>query len=167
MKMLYILMLCLYTTSMYSQTSKGISGNETYLFEKATFTLYNYNSKAEVNTRVITDPGLVTPEDIFYQNVFRRAIINNGSLLYCTLPDEKDYAVKDDGVKLLALKVQVPFKEEKKEPTVGRVFSGQLEPYTMSLKGGVLTISVMYVYGDSRYPYTLEGKLVLTMIKQK
>ena len=162
-----MLMLCLCTVSMYPQTQQGKRGNETYLFEKATFTLYNYNSKAVVNTRVITDPASVTPEDIFYQNVFRRAVINNGSLLYCTSPDEKDYVVKDDGVKLSALKTQVSPKDEKKEPAVGRVFSGQLDPYIMSVNGGVLTISVTYVYGDSRYPYTLEGKLVLTMIKQK
>lgn len=167
MRILHALILCLCTLCVYSQNKRDNSANETYLFEKATFTLYNYNTKAVVNTRVITDPASVTHEDIFYQNVFRRAVINNGSLLYCTLPDEKDYAVKDDGIKLSPLKTQVLFKEEKKEPTVGRVFSGQLDPYIMSVTDGVLTITVTYVYGDSRYPYTLEGKLVLTMTKQK
>lgn len=168
MRILQTLILCLCTLSVYSQTKKDNPTNETYLFEKATFTVYNYNSKAVVNTRVITDLASMTTEDMFYQNTFGRVIINNGSLLYCTLPDQKEYAVKDDGVKIFPIKTQSFLKDEKKESvSSGRPFSGQLEPYLMSLDNGVLTFTVNYVYGDSQYSFPLEGKLVLTMTKQK
>lgn len=168
MKFLQALILCLCTLSVYSQTKKNNPTNETYLFQKATFTVSNYNTKAVVNTRVITDIASVTAEDMFFSNTFSRVIINNGSLLYCTLPDQKEYVVKDDGIKISPIKTQSFFKEEKKESVpAGRPFSGQLEPYTMSLNGDVLTFTVTYIYGDSRYQFTLEGKLVLTMTKQK
>lgn len=173
MKLFLMLFLSFCMMSASAQTPQGVKATrqirtgDTYLFQKATFTVYNYNSKAVVDTRVIADPASLTVEDMYFRNIFRQVIISNGALVFCTLPDEKGYAVKADGIKLSPAKTVVLPKGSLQANDLPQNPSPQLEPYILSINNDVLTFSVDYLYGDSKYKFPLEGKLILTMIKQK
>lgn len=158
MKIFYTLILCLCAISAYSQT-KGINSTDgTYIFQKATFTTYNYDSKAEVGTHVIDDPKLVTPNELFYyRNLFLEASIHNGELNYCMLFDHSRYKVQ--------FATELIFMDSKEQVLPEEIHT-QLTPYSLSINDNILTFTVDIPYGDSRYSFPLEGKLILTMTKQ-
>lgn len=158
MKIFHTLILCLCTLSVYSQSSKANKTDGTYLFEKAVFTISNSNSKSEVDTRIITDPALVDTTDMFLQNIFLQATISNGILSFCVLPDQSEYTV-EDGIILLPTK-------EKSEVSL-KHSQRQLSPYSSSFSDNRLTFTFIFLYGDSNYDFPLEGKLTITLTKQK
>ena len=167
MKIFYTLILYLYALSAFSQTNKTIvNTNGTYLFQKAVFTVSNYNTKSEVDTRVITDPSLLDASDLFFRNVFLQATVNNEVLLSCMLPDEVEYLVKD-GIELIPAKILPPTDEHVQDKAADNNQPLQLAPYSLSIQNSILTFTVNYLYGDSRYNFPLEGKLVVTLTKQK
>ena len=159
MRTVNILIFCIFSLSMYSQTNKESSIDGTYLFEKAVFTISNSNSKSEVNTRVITDPAIIDTTDLFLQNIFLQTTISNGILSFCILPDQLEYRV-EDGV------ILIPTKEKPQVNTSENNHS-QLPHYLLSLSDDKLTFTFIYLYGDSKYHFPLEGKLVVTLTKQK
>lgn len=167
MKIFYTLILYLCALSAFSQKNEiAVNTNGTYLFQKVIFTIYNYNTKAEVNTSVITDPASLDAADLFFRNVFLEATIGNEVLLSCMLPDRTEYLVKNE-TELIAVKI-LPANAEQIQ---GRISEDdkplQLTPYLLSIQNNVLTFTVRYLYGNSEYNFPLEGKLVLTMTKQQ
>lgn len=162
MKTFYVLLCCLYAISSYGQTGQPSTiADGIYTFQKGTFIIYNYGTRSQIDSYTIDDPLLVNKTDVYFQNVFLEAIINNGVLSSCVLPDNKDYIINNT-IELL------PSKEYDKEGN-GDVNNTalQLAPYSLSTKGNILTFTVRYLYGDSRYSFPLEGKLVVDLIKQK
>lgn len=160
MKILYTLILCLCSLVTYSQSAKTNSTDGTYLFEKAVFTISNSNSKSEVDRLVITDPASIDTTNLFLENIFSQATINNGILSFCILPDQSEYTV-EDGIILL------PAKEEKAKKDMSEHRQKQLAPYSTSFHDNILTFTFIYPYGDSKYDFPLEGKLTITLTKQK
>ncbi len=160
MKILQTLIISLFALSAYSQTDKVNNTDGTYLFKKAGFTIYNYNSKSEVDTRVITDPALIDTANLFLQNVFLQATISNGVLSFCILADQQEYTVEEDGITLL------PTKEKSNEKDSSEN-ERQLSPYSSSFSDSTLIFTFIYSYGDSSYDFPLEGKLAITLTKQK
>lgn len=161
MKVLYTLTLCLCVIFAYSQTKQTNSSDGTYIFQKATFTAYNYDSKAEVDTRTIDNAALLDTTDMFFQKVFLKATIENDLLSFCTLPDQREYKVEDQ----LTL-VPAPTKELSKRDYTSNI-SMQLSPYTFLVNNNILTFTFIYSYGDSRYSFPLEGKLTVSLTKEK
>lgn len=176
MKLFHTLLLCVCMTSVcaYSQTLQPSSASPasalsyrnktdgTYLFNKAVVTVYNATTKAQVDSRVITDLSTLSGEtDMFYRNVFSEAYMKNNVLRYCVLADKHPYLVIDDTT-------LVPARKYSKDETATTDYIPvQLSPYTFAINDNTLTFTLSYLYGDSRYSFPLEGKLVLTMIKQK
>ncbi len=159
MKILYTLILCLCAFSAYPQSGKANNTDGTYLFEKAVFSISNSNSKSEVDRLVITDPASIDTTNLFLRNIFSQVIINNGILSFCILPDQSEYTV-EDGIILLPAK-------EKAKKELSEHSQRQLSPYSSSFLDNILTFTFIYPYGDSRYTFPLEGKLVVTLTKQK
>ncbi len=159
MKILHTLILCLCALSAYSQSGKANKTDGTYLFEKAVFTISNSNSKSEVDKRIITDPALVDTTDMFLQNIFLQATISNEILSFCVLPDQSEYTV-EDGIKLIPTK-------EKSDVSGLKHSQRQLSPYSSSFSDNRLIFTFIFLYGDSSYDFPLEGKLTITLTKQK
>ena len=159
MKILYTLMLCLCTLVTYSQSAKTDSTDGTYLFKEAVFTISNSNSKSEVDKITITDPASIDTTNLFLKNIFSQAIINNGILSFCILPDKSEYTV-EEGI------ILIPAKEKAKKD-MSEQKQRQLSPYLSSFRDNILTFTFIYPYGDSRYNFPLEGKLTITLTKQK
>ena len=167
MKIFYTLILYLCALSAFSQTNEtAVNTNGTYLFQKAIFTTSNYNTKAEVNSRIITDPSSLDASELFFLNVFLQATVNDEVLLSCMLPDGIEYLVKG-GTELVPTKVLLPTDERIRNKTADTNQPLQLAPYSLSIQNNTLTFTVRYLYGDSRYNFPLEGKLVVTLTKQK
>lgn len=160
MKILYILLLCLPTLFVHSQTNDINNITGTYLFEKATFTVNNYNTKSQVDFRTIIDPSELTEDDLIFLNVFREATISNGMLLSCMLPDRREYVV-EGGVNLYPSKIESPDEADKRDQSFDP--PKQLTPYELSLEGGSLIFKVRYLYGNSMYNFPLEGELIVIL----
>lgn len=154
-----MLILCLCCISASSQTSSQNSTDGTYTFQKATFTTYNYDSKAEVETQTVVEKALLDSTHMFFQNVFLEANISGGILSSCILPNLKEYVVQDE-VKLIPAK-----KSESKTDSQSDYI--QLLPYSTSFTNDILSFTFLYPYGDSKYSFPLEGKLIITLSKQK
>lgn len=159
MKTLFTWILCLYCISAFSQTSQVNSTDGTYTFQKAIFTTYNESTKAEVDTRVIADPALLDTTDVFFQRVFLEASISNGVLSSCILANQREYLVQDESMLIPAKK-----SDEKSDSGNNNI---QLLPYSTSFSNDILTFTFLELYGDSRYSFPLEGKLTITLSKQK
>lgn len=159
MKTLFTLILCVYCVSVFSQRSQQNSIDATYIFQKASLTIYNSESKAEVNKQVVVDPALLDTTSMFFEKVFLEATISNGVLSSCVLPNHQDYLVQDE----LML---TPAKEsdKKADSDINRL---QLMPYSTSFDDDILSFTFLYLYGSSQYNFPLEAKLVITMSKQK
>lgn len=157
-----MLLLCLYVTSSYSQTRPQENTNGNYVFQKATFSLYNYDTQAEIESRVITDPASLDVMDVIFRNVFTAASVVNDQLIYCELSDGNKYTI-EDAIDL----VIVPESKVVLDPNVKEYIPAQVAPYSLQIKGSTLIFTVNYVIGDSRYDFTLAGKLILTMTKEK
>ena len=167
MKIFYTLILYLCALSAFSQINEtAVNTNGTYLFQKAIFTTSNYNTKAEVNSRIITDPSSLDASELFFLNVFLQATVNDEVLLSCMLPDGIEYLVKG-GAELIPTKVLSPTDERVRNKTADDNQPLQLAPYSLSIQNNTLTFTVRYLYGDSRYNFPLDGKLVVTLTKQK
>lgn len=164
MKLFHTLALCLCVMSVCAQApmaARPSKSDGTYLFQKAVLTVYNANTKAVVDTRTITDPATLSSEtDVFYRNIFLEAAVKNGELRFCTLPDKRSYLVTENTTLTAARK----YSKEETSPL--DYVPVQVEPYVMSVNGNTLTFTLDYFYGESRYSFPLEGKLVLTMTQK-
>ena len=96
---------------------------------------------------------------MFLQNIFSQATISNGVLSFCVLPDQSEYTV-EDGIILLPTK-------EKSEVSALKHSQRQLSPYSSSFSDNRLIFTFIFLYGDSNYDFPLEGKLTITLTKQK
>lgn len=162
MKIFYMLLLCLYVTSSYSQTRPQENTNGNYVFQKATFSLYNYDTQAEIESRVITDLASLDVMDVIFRNVFAAASVVNDQLIYCELSDGNKYSIENDTDLTI-----VPESKVGTDSNIKENIPVQLTPYSLQIKGNTLIFTVNYVLGDSRYDFTLAGKLILTMTKEK
>ena len=159
MKLFYTIIFCLCAIGVHSQINHSKENDGTYLLQKAVFSTYNYNTKGEIDTRVI-DPESLEDGEIFYQNVFKEVSIYNHELTFCVLSNNLDYQVTDR----LTL---IPAKEYNSDKVKSGNIPAQLSPYSLSIENNTATFTVLYLYGDSRYNFPLEGKLTLTLTKQK
>lgn len=167
MKIFHTLILCLCTLSVYSQTVHQNSTDGVYIFQKATFSTYNYNTKAVLDTRIVDNPVLVDPTELFFLNVFQQVTINNGALSFCILPDNSEYIIENEVKLIPAKKTITSTKDNLAQDESDQVTSKQLTPYSLSIENDKLTFSVSYLYGDSQYNFPLEGKLTVILAKQK
>lgn len=160
MKLISTLIVCLFSLSAYSQSIP----DGTYIFQDASFTTLNYNTRAVVNTNTVSSSASLDSTDMFYQRAFLELTVSDGVLSSCTLPNQVEYAVVN-GVLLIPAKTydssQV-YDENGLDGENGR----RIPPYTTSISGNTLTVTFIFLYGDSRYNFTLEGDLVVTLIKQ-
>lgn len=157
-----MLLLCLYAISGYSQTRPQNNTNGTYVFEKATFTLYNFDTKSEIESRVITDPASIDKMDVVFSNLFTLASVHNNELIYCELSDGNKYTIENTIDLTL-----VPESVVGVDKNIETYIPSQVIPYQLEIKGATVTFTTNYIIGDSRYNFTLAGKLILTMTKEK
>ncbi|PXV68941.1 hypothetical protein CLV62_101207 [Dysgonomonas alginatilytica] len=158
MKILYTIILALCAIYAYSQEGQQNKNDGVYLFQKATLTTYNYNSKAEINTRIIEDVTLIDSTDIFLQNIVLKAIIYNGVLSFCILPDHREYVVRNEVI-------LIPAKEGEEHAKSNN--PKELFPYTSSFDNNTLTFTSEYLYGNPTYEFPLENKLAIILTKEK
>ncbi len=166
MKLIHTLLLCLCASCAYSQTEHQNVTDGIYHFQKATVSVYNADTRAQVDTRIINDPvTLSNGSDTFFRNIFLEAGISNGILASCMLPDSINYAVKD-AIELIPTLTDTSSKKTNDDEAVAN-YPIQLIPYLFSVTDNVLTFTVSYLYGDSKYSFPLEGKLTVILNKQK
>ena len=165
-KLFHIGLLCLCALSAYSQKVHHDKTRGTYIFQKAILTVYNANSRSVIDTRTINDLSTLSNEkDVFFGSVFREANINDGQLTSCMLSDSINYIVKDLN-ELIPAPIEASAK--KSDQSIPKPnYPVQLTPYSFSIEGNTLTFTTGFLYGNSQYSFPLEGKLVLTMTKQK
>jgi len=156
--------LCLYVFSAYSQTDKVTDGN--YVFSKAIAAAYNYNTKAEVFTHTFNDiASLSELNDLPFpiQPVFLSAYIQGGVLTLCTLwNDNKEYSVQENGHLLVSAK---PIDSDD-----SGIFSQPfyLSPlYKLDLTNDTATFTFTEPYGNGTFNFPLEGKFVITLVREK
>lgn len=160
MKIFYILMVCLYTLSAYSQSST----DGTYVFQDATLNSLDYNTRAPVSNNVVNSYALLDSTDMFFRHAFLELTIADGVISSCTLPNQVDYVVLN-GILLVPAKTYdstVIYDENGLDGEDGR----RMAPSTTSISGNTLTVTFIFLYGDSRYNFSLEGDLVVTLTKQ-
>ena len=81
------------------------------------------------------------------------------------LSDSINYIVKDLN-ELIPVPIEASAK--KTDQSIPKPnYPVQLTPYSFSIEGNTLTFITGFLYGNSQYSFPLEGKLVLTMTKQK
>lgn len=160
MKLFQLLILCLCSIFVYPQSNDTNNTNGTFLFQKATLTSFNYDTKSEVDTRVVNDPLLLDTTDMFFQNVFLEVTISNGILSSCILPNNLEYTVRDGNI-------LIPAKESPSEKRSEEGNYTQLSPYSIRFHNNTLDFTFHYLYGDSRYNFPLEGRLVITLTKKE
>jgi hypothetical protein len=170
MKTFYIItaFLCLYAFSAYSQTDKLTDGN--YVFGKAIVTVYNYDTKAEVLTHTFDDVdslqelyGLPFP----FHPVFLSATIKDGVLTFCKLwNNDRYYSVQENGKLLVPVKPADNEQSPEHFDPLSRPF--HLSPiYKLELAGDTATFTFTEPYGNGAYKFPLEGKLVITLIREE
>jgi len=169
MKMLLVLAVCLCTVSMHSQTaapavSKAADG--LYVFKSATVAIYNYDTKAEVLSRTFNDgPSLKELGEIPFppQPVFLSANIQDGILTMCKLWNNgKEYSVQENGHLLVSAKPS----DSDKNDVFPQSFS--LSPlYKLNIEGNTATFTFTEPFGNSKYNFPLEGKFVITLVKDQ
>jgi len=160
--------LCLCVFSVYSQTDKVTDGN--YVFSKAIAVAYNYDTKAEVFTHTFNDiASLNELNDLPFpiQPVFLSAYIQGGVLTLCTLwNNNREYSVQENG------RLLVPAKPIDSEQT-NENFDLFSQPYNLSptyrldLDGNTATFTFTEPYGNGSYKFPLEGKFVITLVREK
>lgn len=155
--------MCVYSQSVSNPETDGV-----YLFSKATLTIYNFDTKQEVDLKIVEDPSVIETADFHFANVFLQATIQDGKLFSCMLPDEQEYKVSNN--------IQLePFKEKEVEKNMLMNMDGtenisqlrSLKPYSFTIENDILTFEVLYPFGDSTYDFPLEGKLTVVLTKQQ
>lgn len=164
MKVFYTLVLCLCFVSTYSQNLHSRTTDGTYLFQKATFTTYNYHTEEAVDTRIITDPSTVNFGDIFYQNVFCEAFISNNQLVACMLPNTVFHCAVRNSIELELPPVGKMIDVTDEEINYLSQLS-QLFPYTFTIEGNTITFKTTFSYGSSNYNFPLRGELIVILAK--
>jgi len=162
--LIYIILgVFLCATSAYSQTN---AANGTYVFSKATLTIYNYHTNSEVLTREFSDTAsLKGLKEMSFpaQPVFLSARIYEGVLIYCKLwNDNHNYSVEKNGRELVPMNVVVN-KSGKNNDVPNPYF---LYPtYKLDISGNTATFTFSQPYGSCLYNFPLEGKFVITLVK--
>jgi len=169
MKMFLVLAVCLCTLSTHSQTAAPAVSNAAdglYVFKSATVAIYNYDTKAEVLSRVFNDIASLNEfNELPYppQPVFLSAYIQGGVLTICILWNNgKEYSVQEDGHLLVSAKPS----DSDKNDVFSQPFS--LSPlYKLDVKGNTAIFTFTESFGNSRYTFPLEGKFVITLVKDQ
>jgi len=169
MKSIYILTacLCLYAFSAYSQTDT-IRGN--YVFSNAVVTAYNYNTKAIAFTNTFNDvASLDGLNDLPYplQPVFLSVYIQGGVLKGCQLwNNNREYSVQENG----HLLVPANPADSIRAKGIPDLFSQNyyLSPiYKLDLNENTATFTFTEPYGNGSFNFPLEGKFVITLVREK
>ena len=166
-KALYYLILavCLCSVSAYSQTN---ATNGTYVFSKATVTISNYYTKKEALTREFSDTAsLKGLKEISFpaQSVFLSVYLNQGVLTYCKLwNDNKNYSVEKNGRVLVP--TSAAGNKSGKDNDISNSYFLSLS-YKLDIVGNTATFTFIQPYGSSLYNFPLEGKFIITLVKDK
>lgn len=162
MKIFHTVILCLCAISTYAQQNIN-DGN--YTFQDESFTTLDYNTRSVVTSGVVvSNPALIDSTDMFLKHVLLELTLADGVISTCTLANQVEYVVVN-GVLLVPAKTydsSLVYDENGIDGEDGK----RLPPYTTSISGNTLTLTFIFLYGDSRYNFTLEGNLVVTLTKQ-
>ena len=174
MKIFYILIWCICTTSAYAQTvSNNVEASEingSYSFHNITVAISNNETKAEILAKTFNDTTSLKELNellIPLQPVFLSAHIQNGILTACTLwNDLKEYNIVENGSLLLPAKELDTDIESEEEGM--RSHSYRLSPkYSLVIEGDKATFTFRELYGSSQYNFTLQAATTITLIRDK
>jgi hypothetical protein len=146
--------------------NNSINGN--YSFGKATLTIYNDNTKAQIAAHSFPDSAALSALDTIsfpMQPVFLSVAIQSGVLTFGKLWNNgKEYTISEDG----QLSAATSLSGNPTDPPNNDVFSSPyyLPFYTLQSEGNTVILTFVQPFGSSAYPFPLEGKFVMTLVKQ-
>lgn len=171
---LTLILSCLGIISIYGQEAATTDG--VFFFEKAELRISNYNTKEEVEHKIVTDTATIKQrEDFHLTNVYLEVKIQSGEIIETVMPDGQRYTVD-----ITILKPEI--SEEKKmmmndnlSPEMMAILMTDQYQYTdhdlkvheRKMEGDKLIFSYpKYTFGQTGIGYTMEAELTVTMTKQ-
>jgi hypothetical protein len=167
---------CLATAGMAQTDSIAAGGqdnvglktlNGVWVFDKAVFTAYQYGTDSPIETINIRDVNSLDTAGFHFQTVFRKVEISGGqiSVVLGNRDGGVPYRLEDGQLVLANEKEKEESKTAKEEELPATIM---LQPYEYAINGDRLQFTFdKYSYGDSRFDFSLEGKLSVTLVKDK
>lgn len=160
--------LCLCLTDAISAQSFSITDG-TYLFEEAQLVIENFDTKATVESKILTDTASIDVNDLHLTNVIFEIEIQDGKPLIFKLSDKKRYKLDEQMMLKPALKEKELAELESKTLEEEYLFiDKELPPYELKMEGEKLVIAFgKYNFGQSSINYTMTASLTVVTTKQK
>ena len=144
-------------SSAYSQTS-DLEGE--WLFKKAEFAIYKYGESTLLETIVVDNVDGSNSQSFPFDKVFKTLDVSGG-VIKCTLIGNFSYGDISYIVNGETLNPIISNTLEQQE-----ISAIDIPEHTYEIAGNELKINMKYSFGNTKYAYPLEGKLLITMIKK-
>jgi len=167
MKILFSIIVCLYSLGTYAQDADENEVDGIFIFDKAELSIHNYDTKGLVDARIIDDATKIDSTDFHSGSILLEAKIYNGDLVSCQLLNKRTYIVQNKFELIPFGWEDIPHDDIVVREDGPKAIPLSVPPYSFSVDGDRLTIDYRYQYGDSSYDFPLEGRLTVTLIKQK
>jgi hypothetical protein len=159
------------TTPVDSQnTDNTAAGQDTtgiWVFEKAEFKAYKYKTETVVETVTIDNTAALDTAGFHFNNVFREIEISGNRIVVVLGTRYRNSLYRLEGDRLIALENDEKEKNDNHGESEELPSMISLPPFVYSRTGGKMQFTFKYPYGDSRYNFSLEGRLSVTYIKSK
>jgi hypothetical protein len=136
-----------------------------WLFEKAEFKACQYGTENVVETINIDNVSALDTAGFHFETVFREIEISERQILVVLGNRYRNSIYRLEGDRLNALNSNEKDRSDDPVDSEEQPSFVMLQPYLYSRSGDKMQFNFKYPYGDSRYKFSLEGKLSVIYIK--